>query len=126
MAGRIDARTAICVLTHDPKFDIPLLEKALGLEMAFVGAMGSRRSHRQRVDELLAAGVAPERLARLHSPIGLDLGAVTPAEVAVSITAELIAARSGAPSCGPLRDGAGPIHRLTAETSTENQETAWT
>lgn len=125
-AGRIDARTAICVLTHDPKFDIPLLEKALGLDVAFVGAMGSRRSHRQRVDELLAAGMAPERLARLHSPIGLDLGAVTPAEVAVSITAELIAARSGAPSCGPLRDGAGPIHRPTADTSTENQETPWT
>lgn len=125
-AGRIDARTAICVLTHDPKFDIPLLEKALGLDVAFVGAMGSRRSHRRRVDELLAAGMAPERLARLHSPIGLDLGAVTPAEVAVSITAELIAARSGAPSCGPLRDGAGPIHRPTADTSTENQETPWT
>lgn len=125
-AGRIDARTAICVLTHDPKFDIPLLEKALELDVAFVGAMGSRRSHRQRVDELLAAGVAPERLARLRSPIGLDLGAVTPAEVAVSITAELIAARSGASSCRPLRDGAGPIHHLTADTSTDNQGTPWT
>ena len=132
-AGNIDSRTAICVLTHDPKFDIPLLKEALALDMAFVGAMGSRRSHRQRVDELLAAGVAPERLGRLHSPIGLDLGAVTPAEVAVSITAELIAARTvaagGVPSCTPLRDGAGPIHSpATGPTDipTENKVTPWT
>ncbi|WP_457973722.1 XdhC family protein [Arthrobacter sp. D1-17] len=129
-AGRIDSRTAVCVLTHDPKFDIPLLQKALALDVAFVGAMGSRRSHRQRVDELLAAGVAPERLGRLHSPIGLDLGAVTPAEVAVSITAELIAASSGVSTCVPLRDGAGPIHRpsrdFSANTSTENRGTPWT
>ena len=103
-AGRIDSRTVICVLTHDPKFDIPLLQEALG----------SRRSHRQRIDGLLEAGVAPERLARLHSPIGLDLGAVTPAEVAVSITAELIAARTGSVACTPLRDGTGPIHSLPA------------
>lgn len=128
-AGNIDARTAICVLTHDPKFDIPLLKEALALDVAFVGAMGSRRSHRQRVDELLASGVAPERLGRLHSPIGLDLGAVTPAEVAVSITAELIAASSGVSTCAPLRDGAGPIHRHTTDItdiSTENQVTPWT
>lgn len=140
-AGRVDARTVICVLTHDPKFDIPLLRTALGLDVAFVGAMGSRRSHRQRVDALLEAGVTPAQLARLHSPIGLDLGAVTPAEVAVSIAAELIAARSGAGTCPPLRDGTGPIHhlpgdrlpaedrfpsepRLGAESS--RQETAWT
>jgi xanthine dehydrogenase accessory factor len=77
--------------------------------------MGSRRSHRQRVDALLEAGVTPAQLARLHSPIGLDLGAVTPAEVAVSITAELIAARSGSAACPPLKDGTGPIHRLPAE-----------
>ncbi|CAH0294311.1 putative xanthine dehydrogenase subunit A [Arthrobacter sp. Bi83] len=121
-ATRIDARTAICVLTHDPKFDIPLLEAALGLDVAFVGAMGSRRSHRQRIDALLAAGVPPEGLARLHSPIGLDLGAVTPAEVAVSITAELIAARNAAAACAPLRDGSGPIHHANEE----SQETPWT
>ncbi|HEY3576029.1 MAG TPA: XdhC family protein [Arthrobacter sp.] len=113
-AGRIDARTVICVLTHDPKFDIPLLQEALELDVAFVGALGSRRSHRQRIDGLLEAGVAPERLALLHSPIGLDLGAVTPAEVAVSITAELIAARTAAAACTPLRDGTGPIHSLPA------------
>ena len=102
--------------------------------MAFVGAMGSRRSHRQRVDELLASGVAPERLGRLHSPIGLDLGAVTPAEVAVSITAELIAARTtaagGVPSCTPLRNTAGPIHRpsqgASTDASPENKVTPWT
>jgi xanthine dehydrogenase accessory factor len=138
-AGRIDSRTAVCVLTHDPKFDIPLLKEALALDVAFVGAMGSRPSHRQRVDELLASGVAPEQLARLHSPIGLDLGAVTPAEVAVSITAELIAVRtitagSGASTCAPLRDGSGPIHRPSSKTltdfatntSTENRGTPWT
>ncbi|UKA53735.1 XdhC family protein [Arthrobacter sp. FW305-BF8] len=120
-AGRIDSRTVICVLTHDPKFDIPLLQEALELDVAFVGALGSRRSHRQRIDGLLEAGVAPERLARLHSPIGLDLGAVTPAEVAVSITAELIAARTGSAICPPLRDGSGPIHSLPA-----SEEIAWT
>ncbi len=137
-AGNIDSRTAICVLTHDLKFDIPLLGEALALDMAFVGAMGSRRSHRQRVDELLASGVAPERLGRLHAPIGLDLGAVTPAEVAVSITAELIAARTaaagGVPSCTPLRNTAGPIHRPSQGASTdaspdaspENKVTPWT
>ncbi|MFF2318528.1 XdhC family protein [Arthrobacter sp. NPDC058097] len=137
-AGRIDARTVVCVLTHDPKFDIPLLQEALELDVAFVGALGSRRSHRQRIDGLLEAGVAPERLARLHSPIGLDLGAVTPAEVAVSITAELIAARTGAAACTPLRDGSGPIHFLPAGgtrpalshqpalTTEASQEIAWT
>jgi xanthine dehydrogenase accessory factor len=131
-ARRTDARTVICVLTHDPKFDIPLLQEALGLDVAFVGALGSRRSHRQRIDGLLEAGVAPERLARLHSPIGLDLGAVTPAEVAVSITAELIAARTGSAACTPLRNGTGPIHSLPAAgapaitTEQASQEIAWT
>ena len=133
-AGRIDSRTVICVLTHDPRFDIPLLQEALELDIAFVGALGSRRSHRQRIDGLLEAGVAPERLARLHSPIGLDLGAVTPAEVAVSITAELIAARTGSAACTPLRDGAGPIHSIPAGGNAEpaiieeqaSQEIAWT
>jgi xanthine dehydrogenase accessory factor len=113
-AGRLDQRTVACVLTHDPKFDIPLLEAALALDLAYVGAMGSRRSHLQRVDDLLNAGVRPERIAQLHSPIGLDLGAVTPAEVAVSVTAELIASRSRKQSCTPLRDTSGPIHQPAA------------
>ncbi|GAB5077665.1 XdhC family protein [Arthrobacter sp. AD-310] len=134
-AGRLDSRTVAAVLTHDPKFDIPLLEAALALDLAYVGAMGSRRSHLQRVDELLAAGVRPERIAQLHSPIGLDLGAVTPAEVAVSITAELVAARNGASKCIPLRDMSGPIHQphppipiTTRPVPTHHtpQEIAWT
>jgi xanthine dehydrogenase accessory factor len=114
-AGRLDSRTVLCVLTHDPKFDIPLLETALALDVAFVGALGSRGSHLQRVDALLEAGVHPERIATLHSPLGLDLGAVTPAEVAVSITAEIIAARNPAASHAPLRDTSGPIHRGSLE-----------
>ncbi|MDQ0799807.1 XdhC family protein [Arthrobacter sp. SLBN-112] len=128
-AGRTDSRTVAAVLTHDPKFDVPLLETALTLELAYVGAMGSRRSHLQRVDELLSAGIPPERIARLHSPIGLDLGAVTPAEVAVSVTAELIAARSRAATCVPLRDTTGTIHHrapATAPADLTPQEIAWT
>jgi len=128
-AGRLDNRTVVAVLSHDPKFDLPLLETALALDLAYVGAMGSRRSHLQRVDRLLAAGVRPERIAELHSPIGLDLGAVTPAEVAVSITAELLASRNRAARCIPLRDSSGPIHRQPApgqpRTATP-QEIAWT
>lgn len=130
-AGRLDSRTVAAVLTHDPKFDIPLLETALALDLAYVGAMGSRRSHLQRVDELLKAGVRPERIAQLHSPIGLDLGAVTPAEVAVSVTAEIIAARNGASNCIPLRDTSGPIHQPhgpghPAAPNSTRQEIAWT
>lgn len=140
-AGRLDGRTVAAVLSHDPKFDLPLLEAALALDLAYVGAMGSRRSHLQRVDDLLAAGVRPERVAQLHSPIGLDLGAVTPAEVAVSVTAELLAARNRAASCMPLRDLSGPIHRQPgpdqpapdkpvperpAPQNVTQQETAWT
>lgn len=129
-AGRLDQRTVLCVLTHDPKFDIPLLETALALDVAYVGAMGSRRSHLQRVDDLLDAGVRPERIAQLHSPIGLDIGAVTPAEVAISVTAEVIAARNARASLGPLRDASGPIHRHAAAepapTHASQQEIAWT
>ena len=127
-AGRTDSRTVAAVLTHDPKFDIPLLKTALALDLDYVGAMGSRRSHLQRVDELLNAGVPPERIAQLHSPIGLDLGAVTPAEVAVSVTAELIAARNSAATCGPLRDTSGAIHHPAAPAAADldTQEIAWT
>lgn len=129
-AGRLDSRTVAAVLTHDPKFDLPLLEAALALDVAYVGAMGSRRSHLQRVGDLLGAGVPPERISRLHSPIGLDLGAVTPAEVAVSITAEILAARTRAASCMPLRDTSGSIHQYAAPapapTDFNHQEIAWT
>lgn len=90
-AGRIDARAVVCVLTHDPKFDVPLLAAVLGgPKVAYVGAMGSRRTHRDRTLRLLEAGVSPAALKALHSPIGLDLGARTPEETAVSIAAEFI------------------------------------
>jgi xanthine dehydrogenase accessory factor len=95
-AGRLDGRTVLCVLTHDPKFDVPLLEVALRLpEVGYVGAMGSRRTHDDRLRRLTGAGLSATELARLSSPIGLDLGARTPEETAVSIAAEIIATRWG-------------------------------
>ncbi len=109
-AGRLDARTAVCVLTHDAKFDVPLLERALRLPVAYVGAMGSRRTHVERLDRLRAGGLDPAALARLHSPIGLDLGARTPEETALSIAAEIVATRYGATGA-PLTGASVPIHR---------------
>lgn len=108
-AGRLDGRTAVCVLTHDPKFDLPLLERALRLPVGYVGAMGSRRTHVERLDRLRAAGVTGSELARLHSPIGLDLGARTPEETALSIAAEIVAARHGGTG-DPLTTTCTPIH----------------
>jgi xanthine dehydrogenase accessory factor len=112
-AGRIDERTVLCVLTHDPKFDVPLLEVALRLPVTYVGAMGSRRTHEERLARLEEAGLSKEELARLSSPIGLDLGARTPEETAISIAAEVIAGRWGG-SGERLTGTEGPIHR-TAE-----------
>jgi xanthine dehydrogenase accessory factor len=95
-AGAIDQRTVITVLTHDPKFDVPLLEVALRLpEVAYVGAMGSRRTHDDRMERLRDVGLSDAELDGLHSPIGLDLGARTPEETAISIAAEFIAGRWG-------------------------------
>jgi xanthine dehydrogenase accessory factor len=94
-AQKIDERTVVCVLTHDPKFDGPVLEVALRLRLAYVGAMGSRRTHDDRLARLRDAGLTDEELAHLSSPVGLDLGARTPEETAVSIAAEIIAARWG-------------------------------
>lgn len=110
-AGRVAEHDAVCVLTHDPKFDVPVLRTALTALPAgtYVGAMGSRRAHAEREARLVEDGVPPEALARLRSPIGLDLGARTPDETAVSIAAEMIAARSGA-SARPLHETDGPIH----------------
>ncbi len=109
-AGRIDSRTVLCVLTHDPKFDVPLLEVALRLpEVAYVGALGSRRTHHDRLDRLREAGMSDAELDRLHSPIGLDLGARTPEETAVSIAAEIIATQWGG-SGSRLTDADGRIH----------------
>ncbi|MFT4083584.1 MAG: XdhC family protein [Nocardioides sp.] len=110
-AGRIDARTVITVLTHDPKFDIPLLEVALRLpEVGYIGAMGSRRTHDDRLARLREAGFGEREIARLASPIGLDLGARTPEETAISIAAEVIAARWGG-SGERLTGTDGRIHR---------------
>jgi xanthine dehydrogenase accessory factor len=109
-AGAIDARTAICVLTHDPKFDVPALQVALRLpEVDYIGVMGSRRTHDDRMSRLREAGLTDSELGRLASPIGLDLGARTPEETAVSIAAEIIARRWGGGG-RPLTDIDGRIH----------------
>ncbi len=109
-AGRIDGRTVLCVLTHDPKFDVPLLEVALRLpEVAYIGAMGSRRTHDDRRARLLERGLTEAELARMSSPIGLDLGARTPEETAVSIAAEMIATHWGGAGVR-LANREGPIH----------------
>jgi len=109
-AGRIDGRTALCVLTHDPKFDVPLLEVALRLpDVGYIGAMGSRRTHDDRIERLREAGVTDAEIARMSSPIGLDLGARTPEETAVSIAAEMIALHWGGAGAR-LGEREGPIH----------------
>ncbi len=105
----VDARTVICVLTHDPKFDVPLLELALRTPAGYIGAMGSRRTHDDRLARLREAGLTSDELSRLRSPIGLDLGARTPEETAVSIAAELIQLRWGGTG-QPLTATEGRIH----------------
>ncbi|HEY3715037.1 MAG TPA: XdhC family protein [Jatrophihabitantaceae bacterium] len=104
-----DERTVVCVLTHDPKFDVPLLEIALRLPLAYVGAMGSRRTNDGRLQQLRERGLTADELDRLHAPIGLDVGARTPEETAVSIAAEIVGARWGGTGT-PLRDATGAIH----------------
>ncbi|WP_024803439.1 XdhC/CoxI family protein [Nocardia sp. BMG51109] len=112
--AEVDSRTVICVLTHDAKFDVPVLEVALRRPVAYVGAMGSRRTHRDRLSRLRAAGLTEAELARLHSPIGLDLGGHTPEETAVAVAAEIVAVRRG--GTGHALSGTdGPIHRFAAE-----------
>jgi len=106
----VDSRTVICVLTHDPKFDVPLLEAALRTPAAYVGAMGSRKTHEDRIARLREAGLTDAELARLSSPIGLDIGARTPEETAVSIAAEIVSAHWGGTG-SRLTAAAGPIHR---------------
>ncbi|WP_330330946.1 XdhC family protein [Streptomyces sp. NBC_00536] len=109
----VDARTVLCVLTHDAKFDVPLLELALKLPVAYVGAMGSRRTHEDRNARLREVGVTEMELARLRSPIGLDLGARSPEETALSIAAEIVASRRGG-SGRSLTGAHTPIHHDTA------------
>ncbi|HZU74233.1 MAG TPA: XdhC/CoxI family protein [Acidimicrobiales bacterium] len=105
-------RDAVCVLTHDPKFDVPAIAAAVRTGVGYLGAMGSRRTHSERSRRLLEAGLTEDELARVMGPIGLDIGARTPEETAVSICAEIIALRSGSAGRVPsLRDRSGPIHR---------------
>jgi xanthine dehydrogenase accessory factor len=105
----VDQRTVIAVLTHDPKFDVPALRVALRTDAGYIGAMGSRRTHEDRLERLKEAGVTADEIARLHSPIGLDLGARTPEETAISIAAEIVQARWGG-SGQHLAATQGPIH----------------
>jgi xanthine dehydrogenase accessory factor len=109
IGAELGPRDAVCVLTHDPKFDVPAIVAALATDVGYLGAMGSRRTHATRVERLRAAGVDDAALARVMAPVGLDIGARTPEETAVSICAEIIALRTGKrpPS---LKDGSGPIH----------------
>lgn len=110
IGGGMTGRDAICVLTHDAKFDVPALVAALETDAGYIGAMGSRRTHEDRAARLREAGVGEEGLARIRSPIGLDIGARTPEETAVSICAEIISQRTGQRAARPLRDTTGPIH----------------
>ncbi|ROQ35152.1 xanthine dehydrogenase accessory factor [Streptomyces sp. PanSC19] len=105
----VDGRTVLCVLTHDAKFDVPLLQAALRLPVAYIGAMGSRRTHEDRNERLRGVGVTELELARLRSPIGLDLGARTPEETALSIGAEIVANRRGGSGVS-LTGAHTPIH----------------
>lgn len=113
-AGRIDGRTVVCVLTHDPKFDVPVLEIALRLSrIGYVGAMGSRKTHEERLQRLREAGLTETEIGRLSSPIGLDLGARTPEETAVSIAAEIIGQRWGGQG-SRLTELTGRIHHTAS------------
>ena len=105
----LDERSAIAILTHDPKFDVPALLAAVKTPARYIGAMGSRRTHQDRIARLREAGMSEAEIARISAPVGLDIGAVTPEETAVSILAEVIALRSGHPG-GRLCGGAGAIH----------------
>jgi xanthine dehydrogenase accessory factor len=107
--ARVDSRTALIVLTHDVKFDVPLLRVALDTEAGYIGAMGSRRTHANRIEALRDSGITEAGLARIHAPVGLDIGARTPEETAISIAAEIVAMRAGRRG-GSLRSGTLPVH----------------
>lgn len=113
VADRLCARDAVCVLTHDHKFDIPTIVAALSTKVGYLGAMGSRTTHTDRIKRLTEAGVAPAQLHEIMAPIGLAIGARTPEETAVSICAEIIAQRANA-EVRSLRDETGPIHKVTS------------
>jgi xanthine dehydrogenase accessory factor len=107
---RLGPRDAVCVLTHDAKFDVPAIMGALDTNVGYLGAMGSRRTHAARVKRLHEAGVDDAALERVMAPIGLDIGSRTPEEAAIAICAEIIAVRTGRVAAGSLKDGTGPIH----------------
>lgn len=109
LGEQLTPRDAVCILTHDPKFDVPAVQGALATRVGYIGVMGSRTTHAKRMERLAEVGLGPGELDRLQSPIGLDIGARTPEETAVSICAEIIARRTGkdVPS---LKDSSGPIH----------------
>jgi xanthine dehydrogenase accessory factor len=110
VGGELGPRDAVCVLTHDHKFDVPAIVGALATRVGYIGAMGSRKTHEKRVARLREEGVTDEQLERVMAPIGLDIGARSPEETAISICAEIIALRTGR-SAPSLRDAEGPIHR---------------
>jgi len=107
--AEVDHRSVICVLTHDPKFDVPVLKAALETKAGYIGAMGSRRTHNNRTARLKEEGVSEEQLGRVSSPVGLDIGSRTPEETAVAVAAEIIASRTGHTG-GRLAERSGPIH----------------
>jgi xanthine dehydrogenase accessory factor len=109
VGDELGPRDAICVLTHDHKFDVPAIAAAVRTGVGYLGAMGSRRTHDQRIVRLRDAGLTVAEIARVMSPVGLDVGARTPEETAVAICAEMIALRTGR-RAQSLRDTAGPIH----------------
>ncbi len=115
--AEVDKRTVICVLTHDPKFDVPVLKAALETPAGYIGAMGSRRTHDNRTARLKEEGITDEELARISSPVGLDIGSRTPEETAVAIAGEIIAQRTGH-SGGRLAERSGPIHAQEPDTAT--------
>ena len=107
--AEVDRRSVICVLTHDPKFDVPVLKASLRTQAGYIGAMGSRRTHNNRTARLKEEGISDEELERISSPIGLDIGSRTPEETAIAIAAEIIAFRTGHAG-GRLAERSGPIH----------------
>jgi xanthine dehydrogenase accessory factor len=122
-ATEVDSTTAICVLTHDPKFDVPVLLQALRSPAGYIGALGSRRTCTERAERLRDAGLGDAELSRLHSPIGLDLGGTSPQHVALSICAEIVAEAHGGTGL-PLRETKGPMHRRFAATNVPSAQVA--
>jgi len=105
----LGVRDAVCILTHDAKFDVPAIVSALTTEVGYIGVMGSRKTHEDRINRLLEVGVTSEEIKRLRSPIGLDIGSRTPEETAISIVAEIISLRTGR-SSKSLSETSGAIH----------------